>query len=54
MQTGLGSCVAVAVVQAGGYSSDLTPGLGTSIGCRCGPKKAKRKKRKMTVSLQGK
>ena len=28
-----------AVVEAGGYSSDSTPGLGTSICRRCGPKK---------------
>ena len=27
----LGSCVAVAVVQAGSYSFNLTPGLGTSV-----------------------
>ena len=39
-QMQLGSCiaVAVAVVQASGYSSDLTPSLGTSICCRCSPK----------------
>ena len=30
-QTRLGSCVAVAVAKAGGYNSDLTPSLGTSI-----------------------
>ena len=35
----LGSYAAVAVVQAKGYSSDLTPSLGTSICCRGGPKK---------------
>ena len=33
----LGSGVAVAVVQAGSCSSDLTPTLGTSICRRCGP-----------------
>ena len=38
--------VAVAVVQASGCSSDLRPSLGTSICCRCGPKKTKKKKRK--------
>ena len=38
-QTRLGSHVAVAVVQASGYSSDLTPSLETSIACRRGPKK---------------
>ena len=36
--------VAVAVVQASGYSSDLTPGLGASMCCGCGPKKTKKKK----------
>ena len=39
LQTQLGSCVAVAVEQAGSYSSDSTPSLGTSIPCRCSPKK---------------
>ena len=33
--------VAVAVEKAGGYSSDWTPSLGTSIRCQCGPKKTK-------------
>ena len=42
-QMQLGSCVALAVVEAGSYSSDLTPRLGTSISCRCGPKKEKNK-----------
>ena len=36
-----GSGVAVAVVKAGSCSSDLTPGPGTSICCRCGQKKKK-------------
>ena len=40
----LGSCVAVSVVQVGKGSSDSTPGLGTSICCRCSPKKTKKKK----------
>ena len=44
-QTWLRSCVAVAVVLAGSYSSDLTPNLGTSICCRCGPKKTKDNKK---------
>ena len=35
--------MAVAVVLAGGYSSD-SPSLGTSVCCGCGPKKPKRKK----------
>ena len=42
-QMQLRSRVAVAVVQAGSCSSDSTPSLGTSICCRCGPKKAKSK-----------
>ena len=40
-QTWLGSDVAVAVVQASGYISDLTPSMGTSICCGCSPKKRK-------------
>ena len=39
LQTWLGSCVAVAVVQAGGYSSDSTPSLGTFICHRKQPQK---------------
>ena len=35
--------VAVAVAQAGSYSSDLTPSLGTSICHGCGPKMTKKK-----------
>ena len=31
LQTQLGTCTAVAVAQAGNYSSDLTPRLGPSI-----------------------
>ena len=38
-QMWLRSCVAMAVVQAGSWSSDLTPRLGTSICGGCGPKK---------------
>ena len=41
LQLCLRSGVAVAVVQAGSCSSDLTPSLGTSKCCRCDPKKAK-------------
>ena len=44
LQTQLGSSVAVALVQAGSHSSDLTPSLGTSICCGCSPKKTKDKK----------
>ena len=42
-QMQLGSGIAVAVVQAGSYSSSLTPSLGTSICCGCVPKKTKNK-----------
>ena len=38
-QMWLGSGVAVAVAQAGGYSSDSTPGLGASVCLRYGSKK---------------
>ena len=37
--------VAMAVIQAGSCSSDLTPSLGTSVCLRCGPKKKKKKKK---------
>ena len=42
-QTRLGSGVAVAVVEAGSYSSDWTPSLGTSICRGCSPKKQNKK-----------
>ena len=42
----LRSDIAVAVAQAGSYSSDLTPSLGTYICYGCGPKKQKKKKMK--------
>ena len=48
LQTQLGSHVAVAVVWAGSYSSDSTPGLGTSICFGGGPKK---KKKEITENL---
>ena len=35
----LGSGIAVTVVDAGSCSSDWTPRLGTSIYCKCSPKK---------------
>jgi len=38
----LGSNVAVAVVEAGSCSFDLTLSLGPSICCRCGHKKKKK------------
>ena len=41
----LGSRVVVAVAVTGSYSSDLTPGLGTSICQVCGPKKQKTNKK---------
>ena len=43
-QMQLGSRVAVAVVQAGGYSSDWTPSLGTSMCRRSSPRKGKKTK----------
>ena len=45
LQMRLGSCIAVAVASAGGYSSSWTSSLGTSICCRCDPKKTKKKKK---------
>ena len=45
-QMRLGFCVAVALAWASGYSSDLTPSLGTCICGECGPRKDKKKKRK--------
>ena len=38
LQTQLGARVALAVVQAGSCSSDLSPSLGTSMCHRCSPK----------------
>jgi len=46
LQIWLGSYIAMAMVQAGNCSSDLTPSLGTSICLRCDPKKQKKKKKK--------
>ena len=46
-QMQLGSHIDVAVVQASSCSFDWTPSLGTSIGCQCGCKKAKKEKRKL-------
>ena len=43
-QTLVRSDIAMPVVSAGGYSSDMTLSLGTSIYCRCSPKKKKEKK----------
>ena len=44
-QPWLGSCIAVALVEAGSCNSDLTPSLGTSRCCRCGPKRKRRKEK---------
>ena len=38
--------VAVAAAQAGSYSSNSTPSLGTSVCCGCSPKKTKDKRQK--------
>ena len=47
-QMQLGYCIAMAVAVAvvGGYSSDSTPSLGTSLCLSCGPKETKRQKDK--------
>ena len=45
LQTWLRSCVAVAVVQTSGYTSDWTTSLGTSTCRTCGPKKTETNKR---------
>ena len=42
----LRSCVAVALAQAGGYSSDQTPSLGASTCRGCGPRKKQKDKKK--------
>ena len=46
----LGSQVAVAVLYASSYISNWTPGLGTSICCRSGPKKTKDQKKEEACS----
>ena len=43
LQMWLGSGVAMAMVQSGSCSSDLTPSLGTSICCTCSSKKTEKK-----------
>ena len=45
LQMQLRSCIAVAVAQAISCSSDLTSSLGTSMCCKWGPKKQKKKKK---------
>ena len=53
-QIRLGSRVAVAVVSAGRYSSDLTPSLGTSTCYGCGPKnKTEKTKQNKTDGSKG-
>ena len=42
----LGSRIAVAVAQAGSYSSDLTPSPGTSVCHGCSPRKGQKTKKK--------
>ena len=49
LQMWLRSGVAVAVAQAGGYSSDSTPSLGTSMRHECGPEKMKKRKHKIAI-----
>ena len=46
----LGSHVVVA--KAGSCISDLTPGLGASIRCRCGPKKEKREQKRVLLLVE--
>ena len=45
-QKQLRSCVAIAVAQAGSYSSDLTTSRETSTCCKCSSKKTKKKEKK--------
>ena len=54
MLLGSGVAVAVAVAQAGSYTSSSTPSLGTSICHGYGPRKTKRKKRPEKVVTQSK
>ena len=51
-QTQLGSCIAVAVVWAGTYSSDFIPSLRTSICCEYSPKSKKTKQTKITTTTK--
>ena len=52
LQMGLGSRVAVAVAEAGSYSSSSTPSLGTSTWRKCSPPQKKNgKKRKKNAEL---
>ena len=49
----LGSGIAVAVVKASGYSSDLTPSLGTSICQGCSPKKTNNDNKMKDAVVEG-
>lgn len=51
-QTQLGPGVAVAVVEAGGYSANWTPSLGTPVCLWCGPKKTKDNKKVFAIFLR--
>ena len=53
LQTWLGSRVAVALAKASSCSSDLTPSLGTSICCGCGPRKDRKRKEKKRDEMKG-
>ena len=44
LQIGFRSLIAVAMAQASGCSSNLTPSLGTSMSCGCSPKPPPQKK----------
>ena len=51
LQMKLGSCIALAVAQAGSYSSDLTPSLGTSTCCGFGPQNKKKKSQMLQTTF---
>ena len=48
----LGSHVAVALLWSGGYSSDSTPSLGTSMCCGIGPRNGKKDKKKKGIGVR--
>ena len=50
LQTWLRSCAAVAGAQAGSCSSDLTPSLGISICCQCGPEKQQQQQKNLLIA----
>ena len=51
-QTRLRSGIARTAVLAGGYSSYLTPSLGTSICRKCGSKETRKEKKKLMVAVE--